>query len=109
VDGTRKGSVDEHRDYAVLKLQPRLDLNTHKIYWIIKTTASLIVPSAQPVLANDGEHDIALGDLAFQLAHEGTTRCSAVDVHEKFVRREGLPETIVQAARETTLITPYDN
>jgi hypothetical protein len=97
------GVVDQDRDYALLLLKRRLDLDAHEVFRIVEAPPARLV-GGEPALADHRDQHVAACDLVAQHLHEVVAGRDIVDVHEQAFRRKGLLKPAKQGLGEARVV-----
>jgi len=98
--------ADQHGDYPLALVQRRGDLDADEIIGIVEPPCAGRVARVDPTLADDGEHDIALGDAFVEHAHEVEARRDIVDVEKELLRLEYVLQPVEQTASSLGIVPP---
>src|SRR5262245_29008360 len=92
-------AIQEHRHNWNATREPLAKLDAHKIVWILKSASTgLGVNCIKPTHLNQGQHDVALLNPAFQDLDEIGPRRNAIDVHEDMLARKRVRQGSVDFA-----------
>ncbi len=91
------GALDKHWDYGDLAGEGGGDFETDEVVGIIEAAGSCGVGDGEPLAANDGEEDAALGYALVDGKAEVLAGLDAGDVHEDSVAAECANEVVVEA------------
>ena len=99
-------AVDQDRDEQDLPLQRGLDLEPDEVVGVVQAPRSVRGGDVEPLLADQGEQDVARPDGVGDGLDEVVTELDGVDVLEDLVRPEPLGEAVVEPARRVRRVLP---
>ena len=91
------GPLQQHGDDPHLAIKGSLDLESHEVILILKTTAALGVDRGRPLSADEGQKHVARADRLVDHIDEVHARLDRVDVHEDLVA-EMIGQRVIQPA-----------
>jgi hypothetical protein len=91
-------------DHGNIAFERRGKLDAYVIMVAVEAAPAILILGIQPMLADDGEHDVTLRDLRVELLDEVHAGLHGVDIHEDAAAREIRRQVIEQAPGNTRRI-----